>query len=97
MFILSQWHGFKQMACLLWSKLYTPLYSFFYQKLYPQGNMLRTPRLVVLMQINNALAKMMYRRTNRDDLQSALEKYPHNPRLQCLHEFLTIALPRCLQ
>ena len=93
-YVLSQWHGLKQSAICMWSRLYTPFYAFFYQRFYPKGVMLRAPRFLQLMQWNNGLCKMLMKNDNWKILEDACLKKPRNQLLQCLHEFLLIALPK---
>ena len=94
MFCLSQWHGYKQAANVMWHTLYTPLYAFFYKAVYTAGTMLRTPPFAVLMLWNNALAQVMHNKDNIKYLEDAVAQKPNNPRLKMLRELLLVAIPR---
>ena len=94
LWILSMWHGFKQLCNVMWSSLYTPFYSHLYAAVWPTGTMLRTPRLVLLQQWNNAIAHAMTDPTLRNHLLTCRLQHPNNDSLAALAEFLTVAIPR---
>jgi len=93
-YVLSQWHGCKHMALLMFHTLYTPVYSAFFSSIWPeQTTLLRNTKFNILMQMNAALAKMI-NRGNGEWLLGMCVKHPTNKKLLYLKEFFLVALPQ---